>query len=82
MDGYEIALMENYPCEDKAQLELRESYWQRQIKCVNKNIAGRTIKEWYQDNKDEINAKQKEYHQKNKDKLNAKHKEYNQEGKC
>ena len=66
-------LIEKYPCENKQQLCKREGYWQKKITCVNKEIAGRTKKEYYQDNKLKISKKNKKYHQKNKLKRNEKH---------
>jgi len=58
---YNIILVENYPCESKEQLELRERYYIENNKCVNKNIPGRTHAEWYQANKEHQNKKHKEY---------------------
>jgi hypothetical protein len=54
-DAY-IELIENFPCNSKEELNKREGEVQREYKNrVNKNIAGRTTKEFY-----------KEYYQKNK----------------
>jgi hypothetical protein len=39
-NNYYIELIEDYPCESKLELEMREGYWQKQIDCVNKCIAG------------------------------------------
>lgn len=39
-DNYYIELIENYPCNSRTELEMREGYWQKQIECINKNIAG------------------------------------------
>jgi hypothetical protein len=39
-DNYYIELIEHYPCNSKTELEIREGYWQKQIECVNKIIAG------------------------------------------
>ena len=47
----------------------------REIGTVNKQIAGRTYKEYYEDNKDEMLKKMKEYRQNNK----GKKKEYDEE---
>ena len=40
-----IELYENYPCENKEQLNKREGEIIREIGTVNKQIAGRTYKE-------------------------------------
>jgi hypothetical protein len=39
-NNYYIELIEDYPCESKLELEMREGYWQKQMDCVNKCIAG------------------------------------------
>jgi hypothetical protein len=45
------------------------------LDCVNKYIAGRTQRQWYQDNKERLIEKAKKYHERNRDILNAKNKE-------
>ena len=52
-------MYENYPCENKEQLNKREGEIIREIGTVNKQIAGRTYKEYYEDN----------YYEKNKEKI-------------
>lgn len=59
-DNYYIELIEDYPCENKTELEMREGYWQKQIDCVNKFIAGRTRKEY--DKLYRQKSSYKEYH--------------------
>ena len=84
-DAY-IELLEECPCENKIQLYKKEGELIRENNCVNKHIAGRTIKEnkreYYEQNKDKIKEyyeqnrdKIKEYYEQNKDKI----KEYNRE---
>ena len=48
---YYIELLEMYPCNTAYELERKEGEYQRTIKCINKVIAGRTRKEWFEDNK-------------------------------
>ena len=43
----------------------KEGEYQRSINCINKNIAGRTKQEHYEDNKEEIAVKGKQYREKN-----------------
>ena len=62
-----IKLYENYPCENKEQLNKREGEIIREIGTVNEYIAGRTLKEYYEDNKE----KRKEYRETNKDKIKS-----------
>ena len=57
-----IELLERYPCDNRNELELRERYYIETIKCVNKNVPTRTIAEYYESNKDAIDAKRKTRH--------------------
>ncbi len=66
---FKIELIENYPCENKRELRLREAYF---IKlhfklCVNTVIPCRTDKEYYQDNKEKIKKNSKNYRKVNED---------------
>ena len=47
----------------------------KNTECVNKLVAGRSVKEYYEDNKDKLKEYKKEYREQNKDKM----KEYNRE---
>ena len=76
-----IELLESYPCNSSEELRRREGQLQREVKCVNQNIAGRTRKEYRQDNKEAISAKKKVYCQENKEAILAKKKVYHQENK-
>jgi len=71
-----IELYEEYPCNNKQLLERREGEVQREIATINKQIAGRTKKEYwkqyYEDNRDKI----KEKYQNNRDKISEKAKQY------
>jgi hypothetical protein len=55
-----IELVENFPCNDKNELNAREAHYIRNNKCVNKCIPGRTDKEYKQDNKNRISKFRKE----------------------
>ena len=59
-DNWYIELYEDYPCKNKNHLEKREGELQREIATINKNVAGRTQKEYRQDNRDKIKEKQKQ----------------------
>ena len=52
VDRFRIQLLEEYPCEDKYQLRQREGYYIRQIGTINQLEAGRTHKEYYEENKE------------------------------
>ena len=72
-----IELLEKCPCNDKNELLRREGQLIRNMDCVNKIIAGRTLEEYYQDNKELMSKKNKEYYENNKEDI----KEYNKEWK-
>jgi len=64
-----IELLEEYPCENKIQLNKKEGEVIRNTpNCVNRFIAGRTKKEWEEDNKDKMSK----YREENKNKINEK----------
>jgi hypothetical protein len=79
-DAY-IELVENFPCESKEELCKREGEYQKDNTCVNEQIAGRTKTEYYQDNKDAINAKGMTYYFQNKEAVLANQKQYYQDNK-
>ena len=64
-DAY-IELLENYPCNSKEELLKKEGELIRSTDCVNRCIAGRTKREYYVDNKEEILKQAKEYHKVNR----------------
>jgi hypothetical protein len=70
VDLCKIELVELFPCNSKDELMKQEGHHIRNNQCTNKNIAGRTSKEWnkefYEENKDEILGKNKEYYEANK----------------
>ena len=68
-DNWYIELFENFPCNSKEELNKREGEIIREIGTVNKQIAGRTDKEWYKDNKERILKQRKENYNTNKDKI-------------
>ncbi len=76
-----INMIEEIEYEDKKDLIDREAYYIRNLKCVNKVIPNRTIKEWRTDNKDKIKEKKKKYRLENKDKLKEEHKKYREDNK-
>lgn len=85
-DAY-IELVEEYPCSNSKELEKCEGWYQKNNKCVNTQIAGRTdseyrednrerIREKWHENKEENNAKQRERHMKNRDADNERSNNY------
>ena len=63
---YKIELIEMFPCNSKDELNAREGHYIRQMDCVNALIAGRTKKEWYENNKEHVVAQKKQYRENNK----------------
>ena len=61
-----IELYENYPCEKFEELTAREGVIIREIGTLNKNIPGRTKKQYYTDHKEEIKQQKKQYYLKKK----------------
>jgi len=74
--NYDIILVENYPCNNKEELEKRERHYIETLNCINVVIPGRTKKEWYKDNKEHISEKAKEYYEDNKEHFSERAKEY------
>ena len=62
-----IELIETKECNSKDELYKLEGKYIRELDCVNKNIAGRTNKEYRADNKEKILAHMKEYYNQNKE---------------
>jgi hypothetical protein len=48
VENCKIYLVENFPCDSKEQLNKKEGEYIKTKKCVNKCIAGRTMKEYYE----------------------------------
>ena len=72
--NWDFVVLEEFKGDDKIELLKRERYYVELLKpTLNKNIPGRTQKEWEDENKD----KRKEYRQNNKEKI----KEYYQDNK-
>ena len=76
-----IVLVENFPCNNKEELTAREAYYIRNFPCVNKVIPGRTLKEWYEENRDKLLEDMKEYREKNKEKMLEQKKEWYEKNK-
>ena len=66
-----IELVRTVCCNNVMEAKRAEGVFIREVPCVNKHIAGRTLKEWWQDNKDVLLAKKKTYDQANKEKKKA-----------
>ena len=76
-DDVRIELLEYVPCDNKEELAKREGEYIRNTNCINKRIEGRTMKEYYEDNKGKRKEQMKEYYEDNKEKF----KEYYEDNK-
>lgn len=65
-----IELIEDYPCDSKRELLIRERYYiENTPNCINAVHPTRTITEWRIDNKDRLAVKAAAYYDKNIDRL-------------
>ena len=67
-----IMLLENYPCNNRKELELRERYYIEKLNSCNRNLPTRTRKEYLCDSKDKIKLQKKGYRYNNKEIINKK----------
>lgn len=68
-DKYSITMIEAYPCNSKDELTSREGFYIRSMNCVNKQIAGRTQKDYYESNKEHLLEQMKIYNEANKERV-------------
>lgn len=80
-ENWYIELYENYPCSCKEELCKREGDIIRLISNLNVRIAGRTQKEWYEDNKEKVAEKAKIYNEATKEYSKEKHAEWYENNK-
>ena len=77
-EHFYIELLEDYPCENKNQLLRREGEYIRDLKAsLNSLIAGRTQKEYNQENKERIAKRDRQYYLLNCESIKATKKLYN-----
>ena len=84
----EMILIEDYPCENKNQLERRERHFIETMECVNKNKPAQTkeehfeyMKQYEYNNKEKMNEYQHTYRQENKYKITEYQIQYRQKNK-
>ena len=65
VENCNIVLIEEYPCLSKDAKNAREGHCIKTMPCVNKYVAGRTLKENYQDKKEQKIEYQKQYNKDN-----------------
>ena len=64
IENCKIVWIKDFACNSKKELEAEEGRIQQETDCVNKRVAGRTIQEWYEANKEHKKAHDKIYSQK------------------
>ena len=69
IENFYIELIEDYPCESLEQLRKREGHYIRKMGTLNHHIAGRTSKEWLEQNRENKKQYDKEYREQNKDNI-------------
>ena len=67
IDNCKIELVEKYNCNSKRELELREGYYIKNNECINIKVLGKTRREYYDENRDDIDKKRKEWYVLNKE---------------
>ena len=67
----QILLLENVDVSSKEELRMREGYYIRNMKCVNKRIAGRTKEEYKLEKKEMIIQERKDYYEQNKEHIDS-----------
>jgi len=85
-ENFDMIVIEAFTCNSKNELECRERYWIETLKPeLNKYIPTRTQKEYrkeyYEENKEELNKKHKEYYEKNKEEISKRHKKWYEKNK-
>jgi hypothetical protein len=81
-ENFDMVQVEQYNATDKHSLHARERHWIEELKpSLNSCIPTRTIKEWYQDNKETISAQKRQYYLDNKETVSAKHNQYYQDNR-
>ena len=76
-----VELVEDCSCNSKHELERREGEIIRTTDCINKNVAGRTSKERYEDDREKYLQKFKDCGERNKERRQLYHKYYRDKNK-
>ena len=76
VENCKIELVKIFPCNDKITLLREEGDYIRNNVCVNKVIAGRSLKEYYKDNRVRYSEHSKRYYEANKGLISEQRKLY------
>jgi hypothetical protein len=77
LENCKIELVENFPCNNRKELDAREGFYIKNNECVNKFVAGRS-KEYYKEYQKEY---QKKLYEKKKDLIKIKNEKYREKNK-
>ena len=87
-NNFEMILIEDYPCENKNQLERRERNFIETMECVNKYKPAQTREErieynrqYHKDHQDELAKSQRDYYQDHKEEIDKRNKQYSKDHK-
>ena len=85
IEHFKIYLVKHFPCNSKEELLAEEGKYIRKLhggfRSLNKVIAGRTKKQYREDNKDKIKQSAKQYREANKEKIRKTKKQYREANK-
>ena len=81
VENCQIILLESCSFKSIDELRAREAYYIQSNTCINRMIPNRTLKEWYNDNRDDKIKKVKEYQEQNKEKIKEYAKNYRESKK-
>ena len=77
-DKFYIELIEDYPCSNKQELLAREGHFIRERGTINKRIAGRSSKQWHEENKEEQAIQQNKYYEEHIEVIRARNKAWDE----
>ncbi len=80
-DNCVITLIENVDAETKDELLQKERHYIQSMKCINKFVPLRTLKEYYSDNKEHRQKICKEYHENHKEQIADYQRKWREENK-
>jgi len=75
-EDYKMELVEEYPCNNKQQLEKKEGEYIKANKCVNIFVPCRTPKEYYEQHREQEIIRHTKYNQKYKEEIKEYQKNY------
>ncbi len=76
-NNWDMIMLEEYPCENKLQLEKRERYYIEQLRTtLNMCVPTRTDKEYREDNKCIISERKKKCYENKKEQYRQHHRQY------